>query len=86
MRGDIRCIDGRLWRHDPQDDDPELETDVGKCEDCGGKGCTPDAELREKLARIIHDSWCADPFNPDMHSEDYVAADAVMKAFPQLVQ
>jgi hypothetical protein len=26
-------------RHDPQPDDPELETDIGKCEECGGKGC-----------------------------------------------
>lgn len=26
-------------RHDPQDDDPELETDVGQCPDCSGDGC-----------------------------------------------
>ncbi len=39
MKGDVRCIEGRLWRHDPQNDDPYLETDVGKCPDCGGKGC-----------------------------------------------
>ena len=36
---DTRCIDGRLMRHDPQNDDPYLETDIGKCHDCGGKGC-----------------------------------------------
>lgn len=36
---DYRCIDGRLMRHDPQPDDPELETDVGACPDCSGKGC-----------------------------------------------
>ena len=35
----VRCVDGRLMRHDPQPDDPYLETDVGKCEECGGKGC-----------------------------------------------
>lgn len=35
----IRCIDGRLWRQDPQDDDPYLETDVGECLDCSGDGC-----------------------------------------------
>ena len=27
MRGDIRCIDGTRYRHDPQPDDPNLETD-----------------------------------------------------------
>ena len=36
---DTRCIDGRLMRSDPQPDDPSLETDIGKCPDCGGKGC-----------------------------------------------
>lgn len=34
-----RCVDGRTMRHDPQPDDPSLETDIGKCEECGGKGC-----------------------------------------------
>lgn len=38
MKGDIRCVDGRLMRHDPQHDDPELETDVGRCPDCDGNG------------------------------------------------
>jgi hypothetical protein len=26
-------------RHDPQHDDPEMETDIGRCIECGGKGC-----------------------------------------------
>lgn len=39
MKGDTRCVDGRLWRHDPQDDDPYLETDIGQCPECEGKGC-----------------------------------------------
>jgi len=26
-------------RHGPQPDDPYLETDIGQCEDYGGKGC-----------------------------------------------
>ena len=44
-RGDTRCIEGRLWRHDPQDDDPYLETERGQCPVCDGKGCeTLDAE------------------------------------------
>ena len=34
-----RCIDGRTMRHDPQPDDPGLETDIGKCPECNGKGC-----------------------------------------------
>lgn len=34
-----RCIDGRLMRHDPQPDDPNLETDIGKCPECNGAGC-----------------------------------------------
>lgn len=34
-----RCIDGRVWHHDPQPDDPDLETDIGECPLCGGEGC-----------------------------------------------
>ena len=45
MKGDIRCIEGRLFRHDPQWDDPDLETDVGQCPECEGDGC---------------DKWCAE--------------------------
>lgn len=40
MKGDTRCEDGRLLRHDPQPDDPGLETDMGKCPECEGKGCS----------------------------------------------
>ena len=39
MRGDLTCVGGRLMRHDPQFDDPELETDIGECPDCGVEGC-----------------------------------------------
>ena len=38
-KGDLTCVGGRLMRHDPQDDDPDLETDVGECPDCSGDGC-----------------------------------------------
>ncbi|HEX4112728.1 MAG TPA: hypothetical protein VH020_09355 [Stellaceae bacterium] len=38
MNGDARCIDGRLMRHDPQHDDPDLETELGACPECDGKG------------------------------------------------
>lgn len=33
------CVDGRQMRHDPQTDDPYLQTDVGRCPDCDGEGC-----------------------------------------------
>ena len=39
MKGDLRCVDGRAMRHDPQPDDPYLETDRGVCPDCNGHGC-----------------------------------------------
>jgi hypothetical protein len=35
----VRCVDGRAMRHDPQPDDPYLETDIGRCEECEGAGC-----------------------------------------------
>lgn len=38
MKGDTRCVGGRLMRHDPQFDDPDLETDVGECPECAGEG------------------------------------------------
>lgn len=34
-----RCVDGRVMRHDQQPDDPYLETDTGRCENCDGAGC-----------------------------------------------
>ena len=34
-----RCLEGRLMRHDPQSDDPNLETDVGVCPECNGRSC-----------------------------------------------
>lgn len=53
MRGDLRCVDGRLMRHDPQRDDPELETDVGQCPDCSGDGCCDDGEPVLKPGRSL---------------------------------
>jgi hypothetical protein len=47
MRGDIRCVDGELWRHDPQHDDPGLETYRGVCPECDGAGCS---EMRSRKA------------------------------------
>jgi hypothetical protein len=53
-----RCVDGRVMRHDPQHDDPYLETDIGECDDCDGKGCDVicetcvDGEIDERLGGI----------------------------------
>ena len=63
MKGDIRCIDGRLLRHDPQRDDPSLETDFGKCPECNGKGCDemedekmrPEFEVADEPTAILLD-------------------------------
>lgn len=49
MKGDTRCVDGRLMRHDPQADDPSLETDRGVCPDCDGKGCE-----RQRVQHVDH--------------------------------
>ena len=49
MKGDIRCVEGRSYRHDPQHDDPDLETDMGKCRECSGKGC---AEVEAEALKI----------------------------------
>lgn len=54
-KGDLRCIEGRLFRHDPQSDDPDLETDVGECPDCTGDGCGLDGEPVPKPGRS--DYW-----------------------------
>ena len=51
MKGDLRCIEGRLFRHDPQWDDPDLETDVGQCPDCSGDGCAESDEPVSKSGR-----------------------------------
>lgn len=51
MKGDLSCVDGRLMRHDPQSDDPYLETDIGHCPDCSGDGCGDDGEPVSKPGR-----------------------------------
>jgi hypothetical protein len=35
----IRCIDGRLLKHQPFPNDPDFERDVGECPQCSGHGC-----------------------------------------------
>ncbi len=55
----FRCVDGRLFRHDPQHDDPYLETDVGECPDCSGGGCGDDGEPVGKAGRSS--AWFTPP-------------------------
>ena len=50
MKGNTRCVDGRLMRHDPQPDDPYLETDRGRCPECDGAGC--DAPKAMGVSRV----------------------------------
>ena len=60
MRGDIRCVEGTLYRHDPQWDDPDLETAIGQCPDCSGQGCgDEDGEAVPKHGRS--QNWLRDP-------------------------
>lgn len=51
MKGDIRCIEGSSYRHDPQHDDPDLETNIGRCRECEGKGCR-ELFIAEQEAKI----------------------------------
>jgi hypothetical protein len=54
---DHACVDGRAMRHDPQPDDPYLQTDVGPCEKCDGKGCDnlekEDDEMTDEYAAEV---------------------------------
>ena len=60
----LRCIYGRAMRHDPQPDDPNLETDIGVCEECNGAGCV-DLEC-QICGSILHDTEdCPDIPMPD---------------------
>jgi hypothetical protein len=59
MKGDLRCVGGRIMRHDPQFDDPELETDIGECPDCSGDGCGECGEAVSKPGRSRE--WLLNP-------------------------
>jgi hypothetical protein len=62
----IRCVDGRLFRHVPQHDDPDFEIDAGRCEECEGAGCDRlHRENAEKIAgeKIVTHFW-AKPIPP----------------------
>jgi hypothetical protein len=66
FRFDVRCIDGRLFRHVPQHDDPDFEIDAGRCEDCEGAGC--DRLHRQEAETAVGDRikvTCVYPPIPD---------------------
>lgn len=54
MKGETRCVDGRLYRHDPQYDDPYLETDRGICPECDGEGCTRECDVCGAMVPELH--------------------------------
>lgn len=53
----LTCVDGRLMRSDPQPDDPYLQTDMGKCPDCDGRGCEPPKAQHVALMAIEHAAY-----------------------------
>ena len=59
----VRCIDGRLWKHVPQFDDPDFEQDIGACEGCAG--CDPAADQDENESVFIHMTPRADACEHD---------------------
>lgn len=60
IAANTRCLDGRLMRHDPQPDDPCLETDIGQCPDCDGAGCEAmrEEQMRCKSNKTGFDGEC----------------------------
>ena len=56
--GRIRCVDGRVMRHDPLPDDPYLETDIGTCPDCEGAGCYECDACGHTGGRMNHVTYC----------------------------
>lgn len=79
-----RCVDGRTMRHDPQHDDPDLETDIGRCPECEGRGCG-DIHLAEAetnnvdgLIAQVEDERILNPLN---HYKTYLIAQAAAESF-----
>lgn len=55
-----RCEDGHLWRPDPQDDDPYLETNMGVCPECDGKGCVTCPRCKQVMGDADGAEGCED--------------------------
>lgn len=60
------------------------EYDAG--EDAERERQEADIMTRTRLARIIHDAWCVEPYDPTKHPEDLAAAEAVIAAFPKILE
>ena len=43
-------------------------------------------DIRLKLAKVLHEAWCVEPFDADKYPENFAMADAVLEAFPVLTQ
>ena len=71
----IHCVNGRLMRCDPQPDDPSLETDIGVCPDCHGRGCELPKVLGlyrivdapENIVSVVFDKRLTDDEFRDFH-------------------
>ena len=62
----LRCVDGTLYRHVPQHDDPDFEIAAGQCEECEGAGC--DRLHRQEAEKAVGDRivvTCVYPPIPD---------------------
>ncbi len=42
-------------------------------------------DIRLKLAKVLHEAWCVEPFDANKYPEDFAMADAVLKAFPWIL-
>jgi hypothetical protein len=81
-----RCVEGRLFRHDPQHDDPDLETDVGACPECNGKGC--DCEDDDAEPDVLSELWEAvnalGGWRPDERNYDQGFIDGISAALDEI--
>ncbi len=54
----LRCIDGRMFRHDPFPDDPDFEIEVGQCPTANEDGrchlCSDDVPSPKPM--VAHDA------------------------------
>lgn len=80
----VRCIEGRLFRHDPQHDDPYLETDVGTCPECEGKGCDCEGGERDVLSELWEAVNALGGYRPTERNYDQGYFDAIGAALVEI--
>jgi len=49
MKCDQRCVEGTLYEHHPQNDDPYYEINRGKCPECDGIGCDEISDVASEI-------------------------------------